>query len=93
MGCRLRRRAVRRRNHLGCPVVGTLPWTGHRTGREQVPDYFKTMWSFIVPEQTRIVLDILLIDGEDAMQLGTFSHVTRLGQRAFTQCMHLEEGH
>jgi hypothetical protein len=65
-------------------TVGTLPWTGHRTRREQVPDYFKTIWSYIVPAQTRIVLDILLIEGEDAVQLGTFSHLTRLAARGET---------
>jgi uncharacterized protein len=42
-----------------------------------------TLWSHLFIEQARVVLDALLVDGEEAVQLGTFDHLTRPGARPF----------
>lgn len=65
------------------PGPEELPWTGRRTQREQVPEYFRTMWAHFFTERTQIVAGPLLVDGEDAVQLGTFHHVARPEGRAF----------
>jgi len=60
------------------PAIGSLRWTGRRSRRVEIPAYFKTMWSHFLTEHSRVVSDILLVDGDDAVQLGTFHHVTRM---------------
>jgi hypothetical protein len=53
------------------PGSSALPWTGHRTRRAQVADFFRTMWSHFHLEQSEVKLDRLIIEGEDAAALGT----------------------
>ena len=66
------------------PGSSDLPWTGHRSRREDVPDYFRTMWSHFHLEKSNVKLDQLLIEGEDAVAFGTFSHVTNTTERPFS---------
>ncbi|WP_051676357.1 nuclear transport factor 2 family protein [Polaromonas glacialis] len=73
------------------PGPQALPWTGQRTRREQVPAYFRTMWSHFELAHSRAQIDKLLFDGEDAVALGRFSHVARSTGQAFSTpfAMHL----
>ena len=73
------------------PGPPSLPWTGRRTRREQVPAYFHTLWSHFALEHSRAQIDKLLLDGEDAVALGRFSHVARTTGQAFSTpfAMHL----
>lgn len=73
------------------PGPPSLPWTGRRTRREQVPEYFHTMWSHFALDHSRAQIDKLLLDGEDAVAVGRFSHVARATGQAFSTpfAMHL----
>ncbi|WP_210521155.1 nuclear transport factor 2 family protein [Hymenobacter terricola] len=73
------------------PAIGGLPWGGRRSRREQVPEYFKTLWAHIYPEQTKVSLDNLIVEGEEAVALGSFSQVSNTTELAYTTpfAMHL----
>ncbi|MFH9969225.1 nuclear transport factor 2 family protein [Streptomyces mirabilis] len=58
-----------------------LPWAGRRTRREQVPDYFKTLWPVFVPEKSETSIDKILVDGADAVALGRFGLVVKANGR------------
>jgi len=80
----LRRLAVQDAHGLGelfaadidwnVPGNADLPWTGRRSRREQVADYFGTMWPAFVAGQSSSVVDKVIIDGEEAVIFGTFAH-------------------
>ena len=57
------------------PGSETLPWTGSRSRREDVADYFRTLWPAFVPGQSMATVDRLVIDGDDAVVISRFSHV------------------
>jgi uncharacterized protein len=57
------------------PGSEALPWTGSRSRREDVPDYFRTLWSAFVPGRSTATMDKLVIDGDDAVVFSSFSHV------------------
>ena len=57
------------------PGSEALPWTGSRSRREHVADYFRTLWSAFVPGQSTATVDKLVIDGDDAVVFSSFSHV------------------
>lgn len=73
------------------PASPRLPWAGHRTQPEEVVDFFEIMWSFYHLDQSRPKLDKLIIEGEDAVAVGTFSHVIKKTNLPFTTpfAMHL----
>jgi ketosteroid isomerase-like protein len=56
------------------PGDETLPWVGRRTGREQVPEYFRLLWPALVAGESAVEFDKLLVDGHDAVWLGRFTH-------------------
>jgi len=66
------------------PGPSDLPWTGHRSRRGDVPDYFHTLCSHIHLEKSKVKLEQLVIEGEDAVAFGTFSHVTSTTERPFS---------
>jgi uncharacterized protein len=67
------------------PGSGALPWTGPRSQREQVADYFRTMWPTFVPGQSIATVDKVVIDGADAVVFSRFSHtVAKNGRRLET---------
>ena len=57
------------------PGSDALPWTGSRSRREDVADYFRTLWPAFVPGQSMATVDRLVIDGDDAVVISRFSHV------------------
>jgi ketosteroid isomerase-like protein len=64
------------------PGSEALPWTGSRSRREQVAEYFRTMWPAYVPGQSTATVDKVVIDGDDAVVFSTFSHtVIKNGRR------------
>jgi uncharacterized protein len=67
------------------PGSETLPWTGPRSRREHVAEYFRTMWPAFVPGQSTATLDKIVIDGDDAVVFSSFTHtVARNGRRLTT---------
>jgi ketosteroid isomerase-like protein len=64
------------------PGSEALPWTGSRSRREQVAEYFRTMWPAYVPGQSSATVDKVVIHGDDAVVFSTFSHtVIKNGRR------------
>ncbi|MFI6495012.1 nuclear transport factor 2 family protein [Streptomyces sp. NPDC050564] len=61
-----------------------LPWAGRRTRREQVPEYFKTLWPAFVAAQSEASIDKIVVDGADAVALGRFSLVVKANGRRFS---------
>jgi len=43
-----------------------FPWTGIRTKRSEIPEVFKTLFSYFFPGKEKVTIDALLIDGKDA---------------------------
>jgi ketosteroid isomerase-like protein len=67
------------------PGSEALPWTGSRSRREQVPEYFRAMWPAFVPGQSTATVDKIVIDGDDAVVFSSFTHtVARNGKRLKT---------
>ena len=73
------------------PGSKALPWTGSRSRREQVAEYFRTMWPAFVRGQSTATVDKIVINGDDAVVLSSFSHtVAKNGKRLKTPAaMHL----
>ena len=76
------------------PGSAALPWTGSRSRREDVADYFRTLWPAFVPGQSTATVDKLVIDGDDAVVFSSFSHVVaKNGKRLNTPAaLHLTIG-
>jgi ketosteroid isomerase-like protein len=66
------------------PTAPALPWGGARAHRSEVRDFFETMWAHFDTDHSKLGLEQLLIDGEDAVALGSFSHVARTTGERFT---------
>jgi hypothetical protein len=67
------------------PGSQALPWTGPRSRREHVAEYFRTMWPAFVPGQSTATVDKIVIGGDDAVVFARFTHtVARNGKRLNT---------
>lgn len=51
-----------------------LPWTGARSHRSQVAEYFRTMWPHFVPGESTSTLQKLVISGDEAVVFAVFTH-------------------
>jgi ketosteroid isomerase-like protein len=73
------------------PGATTVPWTGRRSKRHEVADYFLTLWSVCDTAQTDNTVHQVLLDGADAVALGTFAQTVRAtGRRLITPvAMHI----
>jgi ketosteroid isomerase-like protein len=65
------------------PGEESLPWTGHRSRRQQVPEYFKVMWPVFVAGESEAEIHKILVDGSDAVVLGRFAHTVKANSRRF----------
>ncbi|WP_405580696.1 nuclear transport factor 2 family protein [Streptomyces sp. NBC_01190] len=64
-----------------------LPWAGQRTRREQVPDYFRTLWPVFVHDESEVSVDKMLVDGPDLVAVGKSSHTVAANGRRLTTLM------
>jgi hypothetical protein len=73
------------------PGDTALPWIGHRSRRAEVADYFRTMWPHFEPDKSTASVEKLIVSGNDAVMLGTFTHTAASTGRSFTTpvAMHL----
>ena len=73
------------------PGNPALPWTGRRSRRADVAAYFRIMWPQFEPGKSTASVEKLIVTGNDAVMLGTFSHVAAGTGRSFTTpvAMHL----
>ena len=65
------------------PGSKLLPWTGHRFKRNEVSEYFKTMWPHFVPGKSESVIENILISGNDAVVFARFRHSVANTGRSF----------
>jgi uncharacterized protein len=67
-----------------------LPWAGHRTLRAEVPQFFNHLESECEPGG-EVTLEKVIIDGDDAVVLGTFHRTFVKTGRSFDnpEAMHL----
>jgi ketosteroid isomerase-like protein len=73
------------------PGDTALPWVGRRSRRTDVASYFRTMWPHFVPGKSTASIEKLIVSGNDAVMLGTFTHTATSTGRSFTTpvAMHL----
>jgi ketosteroid isomerase-like protein len=74
------------------PGPKALPWTGHRHRRAQVREYFQTLWAHLHTEQSKVSLDQLMIEGEDASALGNLGHVTNITEQHYALQLRVKDG-
>jgi ketosteroid isomerase-like protein len=60
-----------------------LPWAGRRSRRSEVPEFFRVLESACVPAETRVEVEKVLIDGEDAVVFGTYHRIFAQNGRSF----------
>jgi uncharacterized protein len=60
------------------------PWTGPRSQRADIASYFRTLWSHLEAGASRVELERIMVDGNDAVVLLSFSHVAAATGRRFT---------
>jgi uncharacterized protein len=60
-----------------------LPWAGRRSRRSEVPEFFRVLESACVPAETRVEVENVLIDGEDAVVFGTYHRMFAKNGRSF----------
>jgi ketosteroid isomerase-like protein len=56
------------------PGAPGVAWEGPRTRREEDSAYCRTTWSHIHTERSASAVDQIVVEGDDAVVLGTFSH-------------------
>lgn len=73
------------------PGAASLPWTGRRSRREDVAPYFTTMWAVFVHGKSKVVMERMIVEDENVMILGIFTHTVIETGREFTtpSAMHL----
>jgi uncharacterized protein (TIGR02246 family) len=54
-----------------------VPWTGARSSRSEVAEYFETLWSVCDIGQADNAISHVLVDGPDAVVLGVFTQTIR----------------
>ncbi|TDK23911.1 nuclear transport factor 2 family protein [Arthrobacter crusticola] len=57
------------------PLNEKLPWTGTRSQKSDVPEYFRTLWAGLEPGKSIVDFDTILVDGDDVVLLAHFSHM------------------
>ncbi|WP_075693729.1 nuclear transport factor 2 family protein [Streptomyces acidiscabies] len=73
------------------PGSDALPWTGRRTRREEVAPYFTTMWSHFAHDESKAVLERIVVDGGDVALMAVFTHTVAANGKEFSTptAMHL----
>jgi ketosteroid isomerase-like protein len=66
------------------PGAPGIAWAGPRTREEDVPAHFRTMWSQFDTERSAAEIARVIVEGDDAVALGTFSHAANTTGRGWT---------
>lgn len=56
------------------PGSARMPWTGRLTHRYEVASYLRIKWSHFKPGHSQVRVIKTIVDGEDAVAVGAFSH-------------------
>ncbi len=73
------------------PLNAALPWTGARSRRSDVSEYFRTLWPALEPGKSTVEMRKLVVSGDDAVLFLDFSHTAASTGRPFSTpvAMHL----
>lgn len=73
------------------PGAESLPWTGRRSTRAEIVDYFRLFSDVFIAGSDDITIHKLLVDEDDAILLGAISRTIAASHRKFTtpMAMHL----
>lgn len=66
------------------PGNESLPWTGRRSDRRQIPEVIKIIGGLHVPGKSETSIDKILVDGSDAVALGRFAHTVKATGRSYS---------
>jgi uncharacterized protein len=66
------------------PGSSDLPWTGQRKLGSQAPEFFAVMWPYYAEGKSSASVKDIVADDENAIILGTFSHIIKQNNKAFT---------
>lgn len=65
------------------PGSSDLPWTGKRTRRADVPEYFSTLWAGLEAGKSIVAPGKVLISGDDGVVFAHFTHTAKPTGRVF----------
>ncbi|EFL10232.1 conserved hypothetical protein [Streptomyces sp. AA4] len=78
------------------PEHPVVPWIRPRSSLADVADHFRTLGSACVPEESDVRVDRILVDGADAVLVGTSAQTVKLtGKRfatTFAVCLTVDGG-
>ncbi len=66
------------------PGVDELPWTGRRSARAHIPEYFHTLWSQFVQGESMVDLEEIVVEGDNAVIFANFRHTVKSNGRILT---------
>ena len=74
------------------PGNSDLSWTGKRTKRSDVAEYFRTLWAGLEPGKSIVVPGKVLVSGADGVVFAHFTHTAAPTGRVFETpvALHLE---
>lgn len=74
------------------PGNSALPWTGKRTRRSDVAEYFRTLWAGVKAGESTVVPGKVLVSGADGVVFAHFTHTAAPTGRVFETpvALHLE---
>ena len=65
------------------PGDGRLPWTGVRSRRTQVGEYFRSLWPALQAGESSVVPDAVLVEGREVVVFSLFKHMAASTRRRF----------
>jgi ketosteroid isomerase-like protein len=65
------------------PGAPALPWTGRRSKKNEVPDYFRILWAGLEPDRSVVSVEAVITDGVEAVIFAAFDHVAAPTGRPF----------
>ncbi|MDI1256595.1 MAG: nuclear transport factor 2 family protein [Flavobacterium sp.] len=64
-----------------------FPWTGKRSKRSEIPQVFKTLFSYFVDGKEQFKMEAMLVDGNDVAIFAVLGRQFKLSGKSFTMPM------
>ncbi|WP_038500321.1 nuclear transport factor 2 family protein [Janthinobacterium agaricidamnosum] len=71
-------------DHIEWFVPGNFPWSGRRTEKAQVRDFFETMWPYTVAGKNEVLNSKMIASGNDVALFATFRQTLVSTGQTFT---------
>jgi ketosteroid isomerase-like protein len=65
------------------PGHADVPWTGPRTRRDQIPEYFKLLGPAFIPDKAEMSIEKILADDSDVVALAYLGQTVATNGRSF----------